>query len=180
MKKNIFVILILIIIYLGFDYQSYYYGLGKGFISPKIPKEYIILFAGSDLGNQGVILKENVIGGIYLVAKNGNIYLKQKDEIFIKSFLGYYFNKKNIIVEITDDVNAKRYVAINTEKVKSEYTNYFFTEINKENINNYHYIDLNHSLKYFKFFRLIKNIILVAVSLLTLLILKTTLSKTID
>lgn len=175
MKKRMFELLILIIFYLGFDYQSYYYGLGKGFIAPKIPKEFIVIFAGSDLGNQGIILKENVIGGIYLVAKNRNIYLKQNDEIFIKVFSGYYFNKKNIIVEITDNANTKRYVEINTKRGKPEYTNYFFSEINKENIKNYHYINLNYSLKYFKFLKLIKNIILVAVSIFMFSILKKTL-----
>lgn len=176
MKKKIFGILILIISYLGFDFQLYYYGLGKGLIASKIPKEYVILFAGSDLGNQGVILKENSIGGIYLVVKNENIYLKKDKKIFIKSFTGYYFNNKNIIVEIIDDTNTKKYLEINTEK-KSEYIGYFFNEINRKTIkkNNYKFIDLNHPLIYFKLYKLIKNITLVTGIILTFLMLKTTL-----
>lgn len=172
MKNRIFGISILIVIYLGFDYQLYYYGLGQGWIAPKIPKDYTILFSGSDLGNQGVILKENVIGGVYLVAKNRNVYLDQDNNIFIKSFLGYYFNKENIIIEITDNTKTKRYVKIMSKRESLEYISYFFNEIDEKFIENYRYIDLKYSLKYFKTLKFIKNSIFITIVIFILLLLK--------
>ena len=104
MKK--YLIILIGIIYLGIDYQGYYYGLGKGILVKKIPESFKIIFAGSDLGNHGVVLKEDAIGGIYLIKSHYDAYLNStKTDVLINDFLGYYFDKSSIIVEVSDNLS---------------------------------------------------------------------------
>lgn len=159
---------ILVLIYFWTDYHSYYYGLANGFFSPKIPKEYAILFSGSDLGNGGIILKENDIGGSHLVFDNARIYTK-KEEVEIKKFKGYYFNKKNIIVEIVEKDNDIKYFLIDSKVEKGEKFCCFFYELSNNMISrDYKYINIEYSLKYFRFIKIFRFIIFFIIVLIFL------------
>jgi hypothetical protein len=142
--------------YLYLDFKTYYYGLSRGLFNQKLPNNLEILFAGSDLGNQGMILKESDMN-LHIVRPNDSIYLQSEDKsIFIKKFTGYWVTDKNIIVNIKDKKNRNRYFEISVELVDKLYPNYIFKEF-KILPNESTYVDLDKSLIYFKGIKLMKN-----------------------
>ena len=106
MKKLISLTLIFLILFLVIDYKSYYYGFGTGFFNEKLPKEFKITLAGSDLGNQGFIIEDQAMMGIYLMKADDSILL-EKEEIFVNKITGYYFTKESLIVVVRDEINQK-------------------------------------------------------------------------
>lgn len=159
MKKVIFITSV--ILFFVFDYHSYYYGFGFGIFNKKLPKEYGILFSGSDLGNQGIIIEDKVMMGTYLVKPQSSIILKpSKKEIQVNKIVGYYFTKKEFIAVIEDSFNQKINVEIRlnpvNQKWKYEFEFYEINQINKK----FKFINLNHSIQYFKIVKLLRNILL--------------------
>lgn len=145
--------------FLSLDGSTYYYGLGKGFIVPKIPNRFSIIFAGSDLGNQGVVLKEKDMN-TWVIFNNNTVPLSNtKNKIKINIFLGYWFTSKSIIANIKDEKGNNRHIEIYEEASNSLYPKYFCNEINFKpvTIQGIKYINLDKSLEYLKKMKFIKN-----------------------
>lgn len=158
-KLNIYIICAVLLLcgYLYLDFKTYYYGLSRGLFNKKLPNNLEILFAGSDLGNQGMILKESDMN-LHIVRPNDSIYIQSEDKsIFIKKFTGYWVTDKNITVNIKDQKNENRYFEISVELVNNLYPNYIF-KVFKILPNESTYVDLDKSLIYFKGIKLIKNL----------------------
>jgi hypothetical protein len=112
MKRLYILAFSFLLVFLISDSRAYYYGYGWGIFSRKIPESahVKILFAGSDLGNQGMIIQEDNIGGIYLIHASKDFptivhYLHNPHKnkaIFVKKVLGYYFDKNTFIVKIIE------------------------------------------------------------------------------
>jgi hypothetical protein len=161
MKKTIFLSFILLVTFLAIDSQTYYYGFGKGFLSDKIPNRFSILFAGSDLGDQGMILKENDMK-LHIIRANGYISMNKGDsKINIKKFIGYWFTSKTIVANVKDEKNNNRYINIYEEETNSLYPNFILKELKYKpsEFSNIKYIDLDKNLQYFKILKLVKNLI---------------------
>lgn len=159
-SKIIFVFIITIILFLYIDNKAYYYGFSKGYISSKIPSRFEILFAGSDLGNQGIILKENNMN-LHIIRKNDSLF---KDEvgkkIIINQFVGYWFDDRIIVAKIKDKSNINRYIQVYEEVTNNPYPKFFCKEINYDHnkLERLKYVDLDKSLSYFKNLKLFKSI----------------------
>jgi hypothetical protein len=170
MKKIIFINIVLLILFLIIDSQSYYYGFGKGVFCSKIPSRFSIVFAGSDLGNQGMILKENDMK-LHIVKINKYISIdKSNTKIYVKKFIGYWFTSKTIVAAVIDEKDNDRYINIYEEETNSLYPNYICEELKYKpsEYSGIRYIDLNKSLKYFKSLNLIKKLIFVSWIIITL------------
>ena len=171
-SKIILVCVIVLALFLYLDNKAYYYGFGKGYVSSKIPSRFEILFAGSDLGNQGMILKENDLN-LHIIRKNDSLF---KDEvgkkIIIKQFVGYWFDDKVIVVKLKDKSNNDRYIEVYEEVTNNPYPKFICKETNyaTNKLERLKYVDLDKSLSYFKRLKLSKNIslILSALSLIYL------------
>ena len=160
MKKILFLFISLIVLYLMMDYQAYYYGFGNGWLSKKIPSGYHILFAGSDLGDQGIIIEENNMNG-YLVRKDEVIEIENSPKILIKKITDYFFTSHDIIVGLNDSEGNNKKIKIGIRPVNKKWKEeHYFEEVFKIN-KNYKHINLNKSLLYFKYFKLLKNLVLI-------------------
>jgi hypothetical protein len=160
-RKIILVFVIVLALFLYLDNKAYYYGLGgSGFLSSKLPPRFEILFAGSDLGNQGMILKENDMN-LHIIRKNDSLF---KDEVgkktIINKFVGYWFDDKIIVAKIKDKSNNNRYIEVYEEVTNNLYPKFICKEINyaPNKLERLKYIDLDKSLSYFKKLKLFKNI----------------------
>jgi RNA binding exosome subunit len=170
LRRLLYITITLSIIYLILDYQAYYYGLGKGYLSKKIPKKFSIhiLFAGSDLRYQGMIIDESGVGGVFLFYRGSTIYLDNnsniENKIVVKKVLGYYFNDDNFIVKILEPGNKITTIQIIAKISKKDVSDinhslYKITNINESKLK---YINLDKSILYFQYFQLAKNISLIA------------------
>ncbi|MBD0726710.1 hypothetical protein B6A10_16180 [Flavobacterium sp. L1I52] len=144
------------------DSKSYYYGFGYGILSSKVPERFTMYFGGSDLGNRGVIIKENFL--------NLNMFYKgskfveitdKKEKVFIKDFDGYWFNNKLIIVKFKDNDNKQRFLKIYEEVSNDLHPKINIEEMKYAPLDDYDlkYIDLNLDLSYLKRYRLFKNLL---------------------
>ena len=176
--KIILVFIIVLTLFLYLDNKAYYYGFGNGFISSKLPHRFKILFAGSDLGNQGIILKENDMN-LHIIRKNDSLF---KDEvgkkIIINQFVGYWFDDKIIVAKIKDESNNNRYIQVYEEVTNNPYPKFICKETNYtiHKLHEFKYVDLDRSLSYFKKLKLFKNISLI-LSVLSLMYLLRVLYK---
>ncbi|WP_291098457.1 MULTISPECIES: hypothetical protein [unclassified Flavobacterium] len=160
MKKIIILSFTLLVLFFYLDSKTYYYGFGNGFFSSKIPHRFEIYFAGSDFGNQGMILEENDMS-LLIIHKNGSIFMDDtKKKIIIDKFLGYWFNDKIIIAKVKDKNNNNRYIQVYEEVTNNLYPKFICKEISYSHneFGGLKYIDLDKSLNYFKKLKLIKNI----------------------
>ena len=177
MKK---IVLLVLLVFLILDHQSYYYGFGWGIVSKKITKSahVKILFAGSDLGNQGIIIMEDDIGSGHLIHSSEQMpiivssHLNRNcmEGIFVKKVLGYYFNKEQFIVKILSSNNSVENIEIKAQQYYDYYGHELFRckNFNEKKLK---YIDLDKSVSYFTYFRLVKNLsflILVIMSIILL------------
>jgi len=166
MKKIKIVIIIYFLLsvsYFYLDCKSYYYGFGKGYISYKLPDYIRPHFRDTDLGNTGFVFVEkdinlNVIDNMYPVdTSNGSL-------INIKTFLGYGFNKKIIIVKVIDSNDSLRYISVN--QTNSGYRFYELLSMQK----GLKYINLDHSISYFNKFKVTKNVLLFVLLIYTFIL----------
>ena len=166
MKKIVVFVILFFVIFLVLDYQSYYYGFGKGFLSEKIPKSanVKILFADSDLGYQGMVVKEDAIGGVYLIHTSKQFpiitypYNHNSDTIYVFKVLGYYFNYNTFIVKILSYDNEIENIKITAKKYHKNpiYYAHFMEKIYQLDKEHLKYIDLDKSISYFQHFKLVK------------------------
>ena len=162
-SKIVLVFVIVLTLFLYLDNEAYYYGFGKGYVSSKIPSRFEILFAGSDLGNQGMILKENDLN-LHIIRKNDSLF---KDEvgkkIIINQFVGYWFDDKVIVAKLKDRRNNNRYIEVYEEVTNNPYPKFICKETNYalDKLDRLKYVDLDRSLNYFKKLKLFKNISLI-------------------
>lgn len=159
-KVTITLCLALLCVFLVLDRKSYYYGFGNGLISSKIPDRFEVVFAGSDLGNQGVIIEENQMG-LWIINRNDSIFVNNdKDKIFIQDIKGYWYNNNVIIASVLDSESKKRYIEIYEESSNELYPNFICNEMKfpPDEFSDVDYIDLEKSLDYFKRLKLIKNL----------------------
>ncbi|MFV5701601.1 hypothetical protein ACM55F_06980 [Flavobacterium sp. XS2P12] len=150
-------------VFLYLDSKAYYYGFGQGFLSAKIPSRFSVLFAGSDLGNQGMVLKEKDLN-LWIINCNDSIFMSDTEKkIMIKKFVGYWFNNKTIVAKVKDNNNKNRYIEIYEEVTNALYSNFICKEMRypPDEYDDLKYIDLDKSLVYFKRFKLIKNLTIV-------------------
>jgi hypothetical protein len=178
MKKTSFLTLLFLLVFLILDYQSYYYGLGKGFFSKKIPESVHvkILFAGSDLGYQGMIIDEDDIGGVYLIRPSSAIIIEYPynpnsiKQIFVTKILGYYFDRESFIVKILSSDNSIKHIKI-IAQLYYDYYGHILLEWSQFNEKKFKYINLDKSISYFQYFKLIKNLFFVAFIVMSTLLL---------
>jgi hypothetical protein len=180
MKKISFFTLLFLLLFLIFDCQSYYYGYGWGILSKKIPKSahVKILFAGSDLGNQGMIIKEDDIGGVYLIHSSekmpmiieGSSNSSGIKRIYVKKVLGYYFDQELFIVKILSSNNNVKNINIIAQQYSDYYAHTLF-ECKQVNEKELKYINLDKSILYFQYFRLIKNLFFLTFIIMSIILL---------
>lgn len=155
--------------YLYLDFKTYYYGLSYGIFNKKLSDRLEIIFAGSDLGNQGIILKERDMN-LHIVRANDSIFFEGEEEpILVKKIVGYWITDKNLQINIKDKNNKNRYFEISVILIKNLYPDYIFREI-KIIPNKSKYVDLDKSLKYFKTIKLIKNLFFILFLFISILL----------
>lgn len=162
MKKKQYLLLFFLIAFLILDCKSYYYGFGEGFMSKRIPNHFSVnlLFGGSDLGYQGMSLMEKDIGRMYIIVKNNTITTIDGVEVTVDKFLGYYFNNKIFIAQILDINNKIINVQVIPKRSLKDNT-YIYHDLNvisTFNEKDLKHINLDKSIMYFQYFRLLKNI----------------------
>lgn len=173
MKRSQYLLLFSLIAFLILDCKSYYYGFGEGFVSKKIPNHFSVnlLFGGSDLGYQGMSLLENDIGRMYIIVKNKNITTVEGVEMTVGKFLGYYFNKEIFIAKILDENNKIVNVEVIPKKssLDATYIYHDLSIVSGFNEKDLKYVNLDKSIMYFQYFRLLKNISFIALIIFLLL-----------
>ena len=163
----------LLIVFLYLDYRGYYYGFGFGIFNKKIPKIFSVLYAGSDLGNQGIIIEQNEMG-IYHIQGNSDysirttnkekmIWIKESQEIFVKKIKGYWFNHKVLVAKVLDKNDKERYIMTYEESTNRLHPDIICEEMKHppSEYDNLTYIDLDKSLTYFGRFRAVKNLVFI-------------------
>jgi hypothetical protein len=158
---KIVVFIISIVLFFVLDYNAYYYGFGFGVFNQKLPKEYGVLFSGSDLGNQGIIIEDKEMMGTYLIRPQSTIILSQpKGEIQVSRIIGYYYRRSEFIVVVEDSLKRKINVEIKLNPVNRKWKYEFdFYEINQVN-KKLKYVNLDYPLQYFKTLKFIRNSLL--------------------
>lgn len=166
-SKIILVFIILLTLFLYLDNKAYYYGFGNGYVSSKIPSRFKILFADSDLGNQGMILKENDMN-LHIIRKNDSLFnYEVGKKIIINQFVGYWFDDKVIVAKLKDKSNNYRYIEVHEEDTTNLYPKFVCKEINYalDKVDRLKYVDLDKSLSFFKILKLFKNLSIILIFL---------------
>lgn len=144
MKK----ILILLFSYVIIDGIGYYYGVGNGWISKKLPNNYYIDYGSFDKKNTSISIMESEMN-LFLVYNGEEIELGKNRKIKIYNIKGYYFDDYDIIIEIYDFQK-------NIYLLKIDNDNYKFIETERKDIKNHIYINLKYSKEYCLIINLIK------------------------
>jgi hypothetical protein len=170
MKKIIVCLLLLVLTFLYIDNKAYYYGQGFGLITSKIPPMYSVLYAGSDLGYQGIIIKENDMGG-HLVRPFDSIFVQlssgKEDKVIVKKIIGYGFKDNSFLIKVQD---------VNNKLITAEIHGIDFVK-RKKIPPDYKYIDLDKSQYYFTRFFLVRKIIIILLILTFIYLIIKTLKK---
>jgi hypothetical protein len=116
--KLIFVFIILLVI-LKIDSNLYYYGLGNGYISEKIPFNFKPYFRGSDLGFKEFAITDGSIANIDIIGKNSQFSIDNKI-IIVKNVKKYSFKNDTIIVETLDLNSKKQNILISSNSKKND------------------------------------------------------------
>lgn len=157
MKNLVLLLIVLIIGYLLLDYQTYYYGMSKGWLSEKIPKEYYLDYGTFDKESPSLSLMKKDMD-LFMISNGKDICLDIycHKNIYVKEFLGYYFNKTDVIVEILDNNFSKHYLqtALGLN----------FKEVQIIEVEKYKYINLKN--RYIGFFLFMEYLCLFFISLI--------------
>jgi hypothetical protein len=176
MKRWILVI-ILATAYLIFDAQLYYYGIGFGFTSKKVPIGFRVLFGGTDLCNEGIIIEESQLGGAQLIKEMGSFNINNNESIFITKLLGYYFDEKCIIAKIMttkDEIKFIKFIC-KEDPIFQDVVGKVIPQM--ENENKYKYVNTNHTVEWFKRLQLFKHITTLCFLIVVFIIIRKSLKR---
>ncbi|WP_068597637.1 hypothetical protein [Vaginella massiliensis] len=163
MRTRFLITLIFGLAFLLIDTQTYYYGIGKGFLATKISPTLKIKFGGSDLGNTGPIIEENDVSGVYLIAKGSDISTKPNNDFIVSKFKSYYFKENQLIAEVVNESNITKYISIVPIQSNNEYPNYTIEEVLLRDFKttDYKYVNLDYSIQYFKKLKSLRYVIVI-------------------
>lgn len=142
------------------EYKSYYYGIGKDYFSTLIPREYYLDYGTYSSHNPSTSIMQKDMN-LFLVTNNNEITLEDKSTINVKSFLGYYFNDKELVAKISDNSSKIKFISISDGGNR-------FNEIFLNNTKNYSYVNLDYPKSYFQsiiLFRYLTLFVLIVLSL---------------
>ena len=159
MKIRLILYIALMMTYLVLDHQTYYYGLSKGWLSEKIPKEYYLDYGTYHNEKQSTSLMEEDMN-LFLMNNRIKVCLDLycNNSINVNEFLGYYFNDTDVIAEISDNNSKKHY--LKTSLGSS------FTEVHTIDKKKYKYINLQN--RYIGLFLFIEYLCLFLISILSI------------
>lgn len=131
--------------YLYVDGIGYYYGIGKGYISKKIPDKYYIDYGTFDTKNPSVCIMDSDMN-LFLICNEKEI-MEKSQSVFVNKLLGYYFNESDVLVKILTKKNElKKYKIVQQRFILMK------SEIDTKK---YKYVDLDYSKEYFIWIRLL-------------------------
>lgn len=155
-KMTLLLSISVLITFFILDTKAYYYGLGKGYFSKKIPYYVRPYYFDGGLIDEFVFLEEN--STINVIRKDKEISITPKRDIHIGKLLGYWFDEKTIVLNILDQEGDIHLIEFFQEFTNSLYQDpYIFNKISYQPTvfyDDFKYIDLDKSRVFFRFLKL--------------------------